>query len=229
MPEVTFTWADPASPDLNDSQPFQLGVKFRVSTGVPCTGVEWRVPNTLPSAGTTISLWSAAGSRLATASVTYSGSGLVKKYFAASVNLSAGTDYYASVFTPNRYVATTSFTWPHTTGILTAQANNGWLQFEDIFPDVESGNDANFHVSPIVETGNTISGAASGALGALSAAATGTRVVLGTASAALGGLTALANALAAGSMSRATTATAAGRASTSDPSGYFTTSGGGRL
>lgn len=200
MAEVTFNFGAPSSTNLNDSQPFQLGVKFRTSVGKPCTGVEWRVPDTVPSAGTTISLWSAAGSRLATASVSYaSGGALVKKYFAAAVNLTANTDYYASVFTPDRYVASANFTWPHTTDILTAQANNGWLQFEDIFPDTESGNDANFHVSPILEAGATITGTMVANLGALAGTIAGKRTVLGVAQASLGALSAVINAAAVGS------------------------------
>lgn len=153
---MTFTWAEPTSPDLNDSQVFQLAVKFRISGVAVCTGIEWRVPNTPPATDCTIGLWSAAGARLATAVATFDTAGLTKKYFASSVALAAATDYYASVLTPNRYVASANFVWPNTTGILTAQADNGWLQFSDVFPDVQSGNGANFHVSPIVDADTAV-------------------------------------------------------------------------
>jgi hypothetical protein len=165
--EVYFNFGEPALTNLNDSQTFNLGVKFRSSSAVPCVGVRWRVPDTVPSGQCKVALWSGAGSRLASATVTYSVSGQTITYFAASVNLTADTDYLASILTPDRYVATTNFTWPHANSPLTAVAANGWLQFSDEFPDVQSGNGANFHVSPVLETSPPVFGTASAVLGGL--------------------------------------------------------------
>jgi hypothetical protein len=125
-----------------------------------------------------VELWSGAGSLLASANVTFNTSGQTITYFAASVDLTANTDYLASVLTPDRYVATTNFTWPHVDAPLTAVAANGWLQFSDVFPDVQSGNGANFHVSPVLETTPPVFGTASAVLGAL--AGGGVPYALGT-------------------------------------------------
>lgn len=159
--ELFFTFSAPALTDLQDADvAYTLGVDFQSSSALPCTGVQWRVPDTAPSGSGEISLWlSADGTKLAGKTITFTGlGGAVRSwYFDTPVNLSANTAYRASVLTVERYVATTNASWPQTAGVLTAGTDNGWLKDDTdgtptaLFPDTESGNNANFHVSPILQ------------------------------------------------------------------------------
>lgn len=151
-----FSWGNPALPDLTDGVALVLGVKFAVAQAASCTGVEWRVPNTVPVGLCTFTLWNFDTQlRLATVDATVgagSAGALTRFLFASPVAVASGTNYLASVFTPNRYVATANYTWPRTDGILTADAANGWLVIwpTEVFPNNESANDANYHVGPVV-------------------------------------------------------------------------------
>jgi hypothetical protein len=158
--ELALSFSAPALPDLfDDGVRYTLGVEFQVSSSVPCVGVDWRVPTTAPAQPSRVSLWDPAdSSRLATKVVDYAGQGgtTVRTRFDTPFTLSANTAYRVSVLTEFRYVATTNDTWPKTTGIITATADNGWLASDsnaltEHFPDTESGNSANFHVSPVVQ------------------------------------------------------------------------------
>lgn len=162
MANQTFTFAAPALPDLNDGAELTLGVVFAVSESVPCIGIQWRVPVTPPSGNCTLSLWNAdTQAKLAGKSADFTGLGGTDQQvlFDAPVTLDVGTNYLASVYTPNAYVATTSYTWPQTDGVLTADASNdrfvGWPT--EAYPTNVSGNASNYHVGPIVQVTDTSS------------------------------------------------------------------------
>lgn len=163
MAEVAFSFGVPALPDLVDpSVNYNLAVRFTSSETHNCVGIDWYVPATPPTGNCSVQLWNVGTEvRLAAKTVSFAGQGgtLVRTYFDTPVEITASTQYAASIHTPNRYVATTSYTWPHTDGILTAIANNGWLAFltdpssgVDVFPNIQSGNAGNYHVSPVLET-----------------------------------------------------------------------------
>ncbi|MDM4722755.1 DUF4082 domain-containing protein [Micromonospora sp. WMMA1363] len=154
MAEFAFIFGGPALPDLEDpGQDYTLAVDFATNLSLPCVGVQWRVPDTAPTGTCTAALWRVSDQVLL-ASKTFTvgvGGALLTVSFDAAVTVVAGTNYRAGVYTPNRYVATTNFDWPHTDDPLVAGADNGWLATELAFPGVESGNAANYHVSPVVD------------------------------------------------------------------------------
>lgn len=158
MTEVAFDFGAPALTNQDDATSYTLGVRFTIADALDVVGVQWRVPDTISPGVHVVALWSDAGSLLAFSDDFTPDPGdagqLTTYYFTAPFAASAATAYRASVFTPGRYVATTSYTWPHTDAPLTATADNGYLRVGSAgFPNGESGNDANFHVSPVVETG----------------------------------------------------------------------------
>lgn len=157
--ELALSFSPPALPDLNDGVAYTLAVDFQASQSVPCVGVEWYVPATPSPATWIVSLWRVSDQAelafKATSGFAGHGGQLVRVHFDTPVTLASSTAYRASVLT-EAYVATTNATWPHTTGILTASAANGWLADDVVdyarhFPGTQSGNSANFHVSPVVQ------------------------------------------------------------------------------
>jgi hypothetical protein len=167
--DFTLTFPAPALADLvDDTINYNLAVEFTTDTALSCVGVVWRVPDTAPTGTGTAGLWeTAGGTRIATGTSAFApgDAGTLKQIlFDTPVTLATATNYRASIHTPNRYVATTSDTWPKTTGILTAGAANGFLisaldpdSAAAVYPSVESGNDANFHVSPILRSADATS------------------------------------------------------------------------
>lgn len=166
MASIAFNFGTPALPDLVDATVnYNLGVKFQTSAALNCVGVQWFVPATAPTGTCTLSIWRVSDTtRIALVTANFAGQGgtLVQTNFAVPIALSAATDYIAAVHTPNRYVATTSYSYPQTDGVLTAPADNGWLKDAldpasavDDFPSIESGNDGNFHVSPVLDDGQS--------------------------------------------------------------------------
>jgi hypothetical protein len=151
---LTFDWGEPGGPDLNDATPLVLGVKFSLSEDAPCVGVEWRAPDTPIAGDVAFSVWNFdTQAKLNTVTQAVTTGGLQRALFAVPTALTGGQDYLASIHTPDGYVGTFPYTWPHTDGILTADADNGWFVGwpVEVFPNNQSGNDANYHVSPVIE------------------------------------------------------------------------------
>ncbi|PZG14423.1 hypothetical protein C1I95_21775 [Micromonospora craterilacus] len=156
--EVTFDWDEP--PELPDAvdpgQSYALGLRWTLLVDAPIPGVEWQVPQTLPSGLCAAALWSDAGSLLAAVDFTpppeSAGQRLKIHFDGGAYPGVADTVYRASVFTPDRYVATTNYGWPVTIpGVMATTSDNGYLTGSAAFPAAQSGNSANFHVSPIVQ------------------------------------------------------------------------------
>lgn len=186
----TFNFGAPALTNLNDATQYTLAVEFTCSSSLPCVGCEWRVPDTAPGGTCRVSLWRVSDqTRVASHSFTV-GVGdpgnLVQYLFDTPFTIDASTAYRASVMTPDRYVATTNYTWPHTDGTLTAGATNGHLHAGgDVYPDVASGNSANFHISPIVDTASQVAAEGHGSAG-VTGAGEGRKMAVGFAALALG-------------------------------------------
>jgi Domain of unknown function (DUF4082)/Fibronectin type III domain len=98
----------PASPDVNDNDGVELGVKFKADTAGQVTGLRFYKSsnNTGTHVGT---LWTAGGTQLARATFTAeSGSGWQTVDFGAPVEVAAGTTYVASYFAPHGHYSATS-------------------------------------------------------------------------------------------------------------------------
>nr|MDT0658030.1 hypothetical protein [Micromonospora sp. DSM 115978] len=158
MAELWFDWPEPALPDLLDvGEDYTLGVQFETGGAVPAPGVRWRVPDTAPTGTCAAAIWRVSDEALLAAvdfevEIGQAGAPLNIYFDLGDVpTLLAVTPYRASIYTPNRYCATTAYPWPEIEGILTAGTDNGWLATAPQFPAIESGNAANFHISPIVD------------------------------------------------------------------------------
>jgi hypothetical protein len=92
--------ATPGTPDVNQSLPVELGVRFTSSSGGFITGV--RFYKGVNNTGTHVGhLWSSSGALLASATFTgESGSGWQQVNFSSPVAITANTVYVASYFSP---------------------------------------------------------------------------------------------------------------------------------
>ncbi len=117
--------ATPAVAADPDNSAIEVGVKFRASQGGSITGI--RFYKGTANTGTHVgSLWSATGTKLATATFTgESASGWQQVQFATPVAITAGTTYVASYSAPNGRYATTEnyFGTATANGPLTALAD----------------------------------------------------------------------------------------------------------
>ena len=142
----------PDTTAVKDSGAITLGVKFAPNTDGTVIGV--RFYKGTGNGGTHIgSLWSASGSRLATATfVSESSSGWQTVYFAQPVSVTAGTTYLASYYAPRGNYASTAafFNSKWTNGPLSAPSgSNGlYLYGSDAFP-TNSYNSTNYWVDPL--------------------------------------------------------------------------------
>jgi hypothetical protein len=149
----------PANPAVTDNQPIEIGVKFRSTASGYIRGV--RFYKGVGNTGTHIaSLWSAAGTQLATATFTSeTASGWQEVHFATPVPVQANTTYIASYYSSDGYFAISSGFFS-STGVsnppLTALAAgvdgpNGVYRYGagGGFPD--GGNTANYWVDVLFE------------------------------------------------------------------------------
>ena len=149
----------PAVVDGGDASAVELGVKFRSSIDGYITGIRF-YKSSANTGVHTGSLWSASGTRLATATfINESASGWQQVNFSAPVAISADTTYVASYFTPaGRYsYNTTYFGVPVNATPLQALANgtspNGVYMYGPAggFPN-NSFNAANYWVDVVFNT-----------------------------------------------------------------------------
>ena len=93
--------AVPTNPSINETQPVELGVKFRTSVAGVVTGVRF-YKGSLNTGTHTGSLWTAGGQLLATATFTNeTATGWQQVSFSSPVAITANTVYVASYFAPN--------------------------------------------------------------------------------------------------------------------------------
>ncbi len=117
--------ATPVYPNVTDSQALELGVKFQVTTDGTISGIRFYkgVSNTGTHVG---SLWSSTGVLLGQATFTgESASGWQEVLFATPVDVTTGTTYVASYYSPTGYFSVdyAYFTNPVVSGPLRALAN----------------------------------------------------------------------------------------------------------
>jgi hypothetical protein len=145
-PPITSIWAgagNPTFPNADDGQPLEIGVKFRSSVPGHVTAIRFYKGN-LNTGVHVGSLWSATGSRLATATFTNeTPSGWQEVALPSPVAITAGTTYVASYHSAGGVYALTEgyFTQAVVNGPLTALADgagggNGVFRYgASAFPD----------------------------------------------------------------------------------------------
>lgn len=116
---------DPESPNNNDGQPIELGMRFFSSEAGFITGVRfYKSPSN--TGGNIGSLWTAEGQQLASLTFTNeTASGWQEATFGAPVAITANTPYIISYYSPSGYYAITDdyFTVDEFYGSLTAPAD----------------------------------------------------------------------------------------------------------
>jgi hypothetical protein len=142
----------PATAAVKDPGAISLGVKFTPNADGAVIGV--RFYKGTGNGGThTGSLWSASGTRLATANfLSESSSGWQTVYFSAPVQVTGGATYVASYFAPRgNYASTGNFfssTW--TNGPLSSPGGtNGLYTYGSDTLPVSSWNSSNYWVDPL--------------------------------------------------------------------------------
>lgn len=123
--ESLFSTADtPSVASVDDTASVELGVKFTVSADGVITGMRY-YKSALDTGTHTGSLWTSAGTLLATATFTNeSTSGWQTVTFAQPVTVTAGTTYVASYHSNGRYAVTPNFFGSnHVNGSLTAPSS----------------------------------------------------------------------------------------------------------
>jgi hypothetical protein len=204
MARAIFTSQTPGFPDESDGAPgLTLGTVFSCSADTDCNGIWWYFPATTPGATVLARLYDEDSQALiasASFSASPTGGAWNLATFAAPVTLTAGNNYVAAIWTPDRYVATGNlFGSAITNGDFTAPADdpggvrNGRFNSggTPAYPSNTFGANG-YLVDVDINASETITGVATANLGGLTAAAAGTRTVNATAAASLGGLTATA-------------------------------------
>lgn len=142
----------PVIGDATDNQRYTLGTEFVTAVSGTATHGRWHFPANAQPGGelASIGIYRVSDQQLlGQAAFTAPTLGQWNEVaFPAPIPLAAGTAYRVAVYTPGRYVATTSYPWPKTSGDLTAGVDNGWLSNANggtlVFPATESGNNASF-------------------------------------------------------------------------------------
>lgn len=132
MSQTIFGAAVPALPDLSDGVDIALGTRFTPAVNGTVSYGRWRFPDTIPHASTQVvfGLYLVSGpTLLASASFPLAATLGAWNQVALTtpVPVTAGTTYAAVVWSPNRYVATSAYPFPVTSGDLTAVTANGWF------------------------------------------------------------------------------------------------------
>lgn len=114
MADSIFTSETPSLTNANDGTRYTLCTLFRAAVDGTITHGRWYFPTTLPSSSPVFALYSrtsdAAGTEMARATFSDPVAGAWNTVVLASAQpVTAGSYYYAAVWTPDRYVATGGF------------------------------------------------------------------------------------------------------------------------
>lgn len=190
LPDVT-----PGSPNNHDfGANYTLGEKTINAGAGADLGIRVWIPAGVTTAPTLLLYDDANTTPLKSMTATgYTPGSFHSQYFDAPVTRPDATVRVAAFWTPDgRYGASVPGGWPHTSagGNLTAGTSNGWIHDgggSPIYPEVQHGSGARFHISPIFEADaaepTVVFGTMSGPF-AFAAPLVGTRRVSGTTTAA---------------------------------------------
>jgi hypothetical protein len=145
-----FGTTTPTITDASDAVDYNLGTRFTPAVAGTATYGRWWFPTTIPDAAVPVSIgiYRVSDQTLLGSATFPLGATLGawnEVVFSPPIPLAAGVEYVVTAWTPDRYVATVGYTWPFTSGDVTASASNGWLRNSAdalAFPDVVSGNGA---------------------------------------------------------------------------------------
>jgi len=155
MSDTIFGAEVPALNNLTDGASYCLATNFIPAVAGNATHAKYPFPD---SAGTgyTASIYRVSDGVRQGSVATFSDTnpGWRTQAFPAPIPLSAGVEYQISIFIPDRYQATTGYSWPKVSGNLTASADNGWLAItpsSNTFATIESGNAASYFADIVFE------------------------------------------------------------------------------
>lgn len=147
----------PALPDANDSVALVLATRFTPDVDGQITHARWRFPNTLPGGTVQATLYRVGdGAQLGT--VNFPGSPVAGAWnevaFASPVDVVDGTEYAIAILTPDRYVATSAYSWPKVSGELSASGAQLSVNPVMVMPTNPSFGDATYFADVVFSTGD---------------------------------------------------------------------------
>lgn len=181
MADAFLDFGAPGGNFTDTTTELSLATEFASAQAVPCHSIRIRIPASLPSAPSPafVSLWNVLDlvTPLQVGAfewATQTPNTWVQVPLDAPEMLDPDETYFAVYQTFEHWAGTVGFTFPHTTGILTATSPNGHLRLGYGPPNLVSGASACFLVSPVVTVPDEIEGTLVAAGPAAQAAMAGT-------------------------------------------------------
>jgi hypothetical protein len=159
MSESLFGTTAPSLQNEADGVNYALGTRFTPGVNGTISAGKWFFPTTIPDASVqvTIGVYLASGPTLLGSASFPLGATLGAwntVNFGSPISVTAGTLYAVVIWTPLRYVATTTYSWPATSTNLTATSSNGWLAVSPgalTYPTTVSGNTASYFADVVFD------------------------------------------------------------------------------
>lgn len=190
MAQNLFGTETPAIADASDAAEYVLATRFTPGVAGAITHGRWHFPtNAQPGdAPVQVGIYRVSDQVLL-GSATFPAFPTLGAWnqvaFSSPIAVSAGATYAVAIYLAGRYVATTGYPWPKTSGDLTAGSANGWLASASgglTWPGSQSGNAASYFADVVFEPdGAAVAGTAALTLPPIAAAATGTAAAPGAA------------------------------------------------
>jgi hypothetical protein len=135
-----YTTSQTPSSTVTSTAATTVGVQFSPSRAGKVTAIRYYANSA--NTGSTVKLWTSAGTELGTATATGSGTGWRTATFATPISVSAGTQYVASYYAPvGRYSSNTgSYISGYTNGPLSVPALGARTGVGNVFPNTASAN-----------------------------------------------------------------------------------------
>lgn len=159
MSQNLFGSTTPAGGDEADGIDYALGTRFTPGVSGTVSKGRWYFPVTIPDASiqVQIALYEVAGqTQLGIVSFPLGATlgAWNEVAFSSAIPVTAGLSYAVVIWTPLRYVATPTYSWPATSTDLTAGSSNGWLAASPgamAFPTTVSGNTASYFADVVFD------------------------------------------------------------------------------
>jgi hypothetical protein len=159
MSESLFGSTAPALQNEADGVNYALGTRFTPGVNGTISAGKWFFPTTIPDASVQVQIgvYLASGPTLLGSASFPLGSTLGAwntVNFGSPISVTGGTLYAVVIWTPLRYVATTTYSWPATSTNLTATSSNGWLAVSPgalTYPTTVSGNTASYFADVVFD------------------------------------------------------------------------------